>query len=57
MEFTIAMLQKLLSNPDETLSVAVKAAYNDTLYNFHGYVTYGVFMVRPTAVAADTDLH
>lgn len=41
-----ALLRRLAEDPAEELGAAARAAYQTTLYPFHGYLSSSVFSVR-----------
>lgn len=46
LEFVAALLKRLSADPKEELTAAAAAAYRETLYPFHGYLSSGVFQAR-----------
>jgi hypothetical protein len=46
LEFVNALLKRLEDDPEQELGPAARAAYQATLYPFHGYLSSSVFSVR-----------
>lgn len=47
LDFTVALLQRLVKNPDQEMEEAVKDSYNITLKPWHGWISSAAYRVTP----------